>query len=135
VHQEMPEPTEEEIRAALEEQIRHLRVEDVVLQTIATLINIAVLRLGLAGQEDEKDVEQAKMAIDAARALVPVTPPDQGEAVKEALSQVQMAFAREAQTQVQTPAAGPDTPPSAAQPDEEAEREKPRSKIWTPPGT
>ena len=41
------EPTEEEMRAALEEQMRNIRVEDVVLQTTATLINLAGRRVGL----------------------------------------------------------------------------------------
>ena len=34
------QPTEEELRAALEEQMRQLRVEDVLLQTIVTLVNL-----------------------------------------------------------------------------------------------
>jgi hypothetical protein len=130
------EPTEEEIRAALEDQLRQLRVEDVVLQTVATLINIAVLRLGLAGEETERDPDQAKMAIDAARGLLPVVPEEQAPAVKDALSQVQMAFA---QTQAQAPAAPaePAAPQEPAPQDKEddAERERARSKLWTPPGS
>ena len=43
---EESEPTEEEMRAALEEQMRNIRVEDVVLQTTATLINLAGRRVG-----------------------------------------------------------------------------------------
>ena len=142
MNEEMQEPTEEEIRAALEDQLRHLRVEDVVLQTVATLINIAVLRLGMAGDESEKDLGQAQMAIEAARALAPVTPEDQAQAVQDALSQVQMAFAQAAQAASAEPAepAEPGGPEEQAEPApqggaEEADREKARSKIWTPPGT
>jgi hypothetical protein len=130
------QPSEEEIRAALEEQLRRLRVEDVVLQTVATLINIAVLRLGLAGEEAEKDPDQARMAIEAVRALLPVVPEEQAPAVKDALSQVQMAFAREAQG-----APAQEEPPQAAEgaatqaTEEDPERERARSKIWTPPGS
>ena len=51
-------PTEAEMQAALDEQMRNIRVEDVVLQTVATLVNLAGRRLGLAG-EAEKDLEQA----------------------------------------------------------------------------
>ena len=54
------QPTEEELRAALEEQMRQIRVEDVILQTTATLINLAGRRLGLAGEPEEKDIEQAR---------------------------------------------------------------------------
>ena len=93
------EPTEEEMRAALEEQMRNIRVEDVVLQTTATLINLAGRRVGLAaepGQDASGDVDlqQAKLAIDGAMALAPLCPPEQAEPIKQALSQLQMAYSR-----------------------------------------
>ena len=34
-----PPPSEEEMQAAFEEQMRHIRVEDVVVQTTVTLVN------------------------------------------------------------------------------------------------
>ena len=113
--------------------MRNIRVEDVVLQTVATLVNLAGRRLGLAG-EGEKDLEQAQLAIDAARALLPMCPEDQLEPIKQAMAQLQMAFAREAQaTGDSRQSTGPqdEAAPKDA-PDEEAEREKARSKIWTP---
>jgi hypothetical protein len=131
------EPTEEEIRAALEEELKRIRVEDVLLQTIVTLVNLAGRRLGLAeGTQGEKDLEQAKLAIEGVRALLPLAPEEQMEPVKQAMSQLQMAFAREAQAPAEP--AGP--PAADAEKDEtteadEAERAKARSKIWTPPGT
>ena len=130
------QPTEEELRAALEEQMRQIRVEDVILQTIATLINLAGRRLGLAGDPEEKDVAQAKLAIDGARALAPMCPPEQEAPVKEALSQLQMAYVQE--TQGTDAAAAADLAPGeepAPQPSpEDDERAKARSKIWTPGG-
>lgn len=151
MHDEMKEPTEEELRAALEEQMRHIRVEDVILQTVATLVNLAARRLGLAtapGEEpgDERDIEQARLAIEAVRALVVLAPEDQVAPVRQALSQLQMAFARETQAAAGggTPAAAPaggdaEPPPPAggAAPGGagEDERAKARSKIWTPRGT
>ena len=134
MHDETRPPTEEELQAAFEEQMRNIRVEDVVLQTVATLVNLAGRRLGLAG-EGEKDLEQAQLAIDAARALLPMCPEDQLEPIKQAMSQLQMAFAREAQSAVggeQFAGAKDETP--AKDDDAEAERAKARSKIWTPPG-
>ncbi|MBA3436953.1 MAG: hypothetical protein H0U14_03015 [Thermoleophilaceae bacterium] len=146
----MQEPTEEELRAALEEQMRHIRVEDVILQTVATLVNLGARRLGLAtapGEDlsEERDIEQARLAIEAVRALVPLSPPEQIEPVRQALSQLQMAFARETQA-----AGGAQPPPGSAPPQPgaaeaapgqaqgpgaaEDERAKARSKIWTPPG-
>ncbi len=153
MHDEMQEPTEEELRAALEEQMRHIRVEDVILQTVATLVNLGARRLGLAtapGEDlsEERDIEQARLAIEAVRALVPLSPPEQIEPVRQALSQLQMAFARETQA-----AGGAQPPPGGAQPvppqpgggepapeqppspgTAEDERAKARSKIWIPPG-
>ena len=127
MHEEMRQPTEEELQAAFEEQMRNIRVEDVVLQTIATLVNLAGRRLGLAG-EGEKDVEQAQLAIDSARALLPFCPEEQLAPIKQAMSQLQIAFARETQASD----VRPQTPEAK---DEAAEREAARSKIWTPPGT
>jgi len=118
------EPTEEELQAAFEEQMRNIHVEDVVLQTVATLVNLAGRRLGLAG-EGEKDVEQARVAIDSARALLPFCPEEQLPPIKQAMSQLQMAFAREAgggETAAESP---PERPKSET---------PPASKIWTPPG-
>ena len=65
-------PTEEEMQAALEEQMRRIRVEDVLLQTAVTLINLAARKLGLGappGEDvsEERDLEQAKLAIEGAR--------------------------------------------------------------------
>ena len=129
------QPNEEELRAAFEEQMRHIRVEDVLLQTLVTLINLSARRLGLTGPEDAEtaDREQARLAIDGARALLPLLPAEEVAPVKEALSQLQMAFAQgTAAGGPQT--AGPDAgaaPPPAESPDD-AERAKARSKIWTP---
>jgi hypothetical protein len=151
MHDETGEPTEEELRAALEEQMRHIRVEDVILQTVATLVNLAARRLGLAtapGEDpsEERDIEQARLAIEAVRALVPLSPEEQIEPVRQALTQLQMAFARETQAAAgDQPVTGPAPPqPGAAEPAAgqaqgpgaaEDERAKARSKIWTPPGS
>ena len=134
------EPTEEELRAALEEQMRRITVKDVLLQTVVTLVNLSARKLGLAGGEDEKDMAQARMGIDAARALVPLLPAQEVAPVRDALDQLQVAFAREAgAVGSRQQAAGSDEGQTAEQPpskasDEEAERAKARSKIWTPPG-
>ncbi len=47
------EPTEAELQAALEEQMRNIRVEDVVVQTTVTLVNLGARRLGLAAAPGE----------------------------------------------------------------------------------
>lgn len=134
------QPNEEELRAALEEQMRRITVQDVLLQSVVTLINLAGRKLGLAGDDDPKDLEQAKLAIESTRALLPFVPAEHAGPIRDALSQVQMAYAREAQG-----GGGPagDAPGAASAPpqgegdaaSDEAERAKARSKLWTPPGS
>ena len=144
------EPSEEELRAALEEQMRRITVPDVLIQTVVTLINLGGRRLGLAGppeQAGEKDVEQARLAIEGARALLPLLPQEGLGPVRDALSQLQMAYAssvggprdekaagEEATSESSAPASEPPGQPKGS-PAEEAERAKARSKIWTPPGS
>jgi hypothetical protein len=131
------EPNEEELRAAFEEQMKHIRVEDVVLQTIVTLINLGARRLGIAGSPEEageKDPAQAQLAIEGARALLALVDGEQLGPVRDALSQLQMAFVQEVRPEGQP---SDDSPQPAGQegPSEEEERAKARSKLWTPPGT
>ena len=74
-----PPIDEEQLREAL----RQLKVDDVLLQTVVTLINLGGRRLTVP---EEKDREQAHKAIEAVRALIPLCPeeevaPDQGRAL------------------------------------------------------
>jgi hypothetical protein len=94
------QPTEEELRAAYEAEIKKLRVEDVLIQTVVSLVNLGGRKAGLApGTEDERDPEQLRQAIEATRALLPMVEqqlgPDANQ-VRNALSQLQMAYARAA---------------------------------------
>ena len=123
---------EDEIREAL----KKIRVEDVLLQTAATLIDLAARRMGLAEDDGPKQLDQAKLAIDAIRALEPLMTDEQKTAIREPLSQLQMAYAREAQSAASGPQKAPEPAPEAgSEPADDAEREKARAKIWTPPGT
>ncbi len=92
------QPSEEELRAAYEQEIKRLRVEDVLVQTIVSLINLGGRKAGLApGTEDERDPEQLRVAIEGARALLPMVEPQLGEdgtQIRNALSQLQMAYAQ-----------------------------------------
>jgi hypothetical protein len=133
------QPNEEQLRAALEEQMRHIRVEDVLLQTIVTLINLGARRLGIAGPPEEageKDPGQARLAIEGARALIALIPGPEVQPIRDALSQLQMAYVQEVggaeggKQKAEAPGAAPE--PASG---EDAERAKARSKLWTPPGT
>jgi hypothetical protein len=89
-----------------EQQPQLPQVADVLVSTAASLVNLAGIRLT---EKDQKDPAQAKEAIDAARALLPLCPEDAVAPLKDALSQVQMLYVKETD-----------------------ERAKARSKIWTP---
>jgi hypothetical protein len=93
-----PEFTEEEIKA-IEAEMARLKVDDVLLQTLVTLINLGARKAGLAGEPGEappeRDLEQTKQAIDGARALFPLLEERHGKElgpVKDALSRLQMAY-------------------------------------------
>jgi hypothetical protein len=93
-----PEPTEDELRAAYEEEIKKIRVEQVVLEQVVSLVNLGMRRTGLApGTEGERDPGQVRLAIEAIRALMPLIEqfaPQQADPIRDALSQLQLAFVR-----------------------------------------
>ena len=123
-------PSEEEMREAL----KQLRVSDVLLQTVVTLVNLTGRRLTTEG---EKDLEQARQGIEAVRALLPLCPQDELGPIKDAVSQLQMIYVRESgegggeapsDAEPQAPAQGP------AQPEAPKQQDQP-SRIWTPRGS
>jgi hypothetical protein len=138
------QPSEEELRAQLEEELRRITVRDVLVQTVVTLVNLGGQRLGLApGAEDMRDLEQARLAIEGVRALLPLLEQEDAEQlrpVRDALSQLQLAYARLAQGEEGggpggAPgggAAGPEEPPPA-QPG--PERGPGAGGLWVPPGS
>jgi hypothetical protein len=126
-----PEPTEEEMRAAFEEQLRHITVADVLIQTAVSLVNLAGRRLGLGpGGEEERDLAQVRDAIDAVRGILPVLErydsPETLKPLRDAIAQLQVEYAKLA-----TPGSAPPPPPppSAAPgaPDPGAS-----SRLWVP---
>jgi hypothetical protein len=130
-------PTEEELRAAYEAELKRLRVEDVLVQTVVSLLNLGGRKAGLvAGAEDERDLDQLRQAVDASRALLPLVEPVLGpEAgqLRDALSQLQMVYARESGTPPPPPSQPGQTPPA---PGPEGERRPPQGpgggRLWVP---
>jgi hypothetical protein len=145
--QQPREPTEDELRAAYEEQLKQIRVEDVLVQTVLSLVNLGSLRAGLGpGNESEADPAQLRQAIEGVRALLPLVEPTLGpdtRQIRDALSRLQMEYARLAGAGGE-PAAEPPTPPAepGAKPEEgpdEAGDESPRpgpaessGRLWVP---
>ncbi len=103
------QPSEEELRAAYERELSRITTADLALQAAVSLLNLGGRRLGLAtsaGQppESERDLEQVRDAIDAVRALLEILErrqPQELGPLRDALSQLQMAYAREAAAQPQ----------------------------------
>jgi hypothetical protein len=116
------DPTEEELRAAYEAELGRITSAEMILQAAASLLNIGARRLGLTGAQGadhppERDLDQVRDAIDAVRGLLPVLErcaPTQARPLREALSQLQMAYAREAQPP-ETP--GTQSPPAGTSPE------------------
>ena len=93
-----PEFTEEEL-AALEAEMDRISVDDVLLQTIVSLVNLGARKAGLSGPEGPKaDLEQTRQAIEGARALLPLLEARHGDKlgqIRDALSQLQMAYVQQ----------------------------------------
>ena len=134
------QPTEDEIRAAYQEQLRQVHVDDVLVQTVLSLLNMGARRAGLTdGGEADRDPAQLRSAIEGIRALLPIVEPALGQdaaPIREALSQLQMAYAR--QPEVQAEGGGEGTGGEAAAP--EPEQPKPgetgpaqsSGRLWVP---
>jgi hypothetical protein len=103
----MRQPSEEEIRA-LEAEMEKLTVDDVLVQTIVTLLNLGARKAGLA-EGTSADLPQVKQAIEGARALVPLVEARHGEAlapIKDALSRLQMAYVQQTGGEAPAPETG-----------------------------
>jgi hypothetical protein len=87
------QPSEEEMRAQLEEEIRKVRVEDVVLQSVVSILNLSARRIA---KDDERDLDQAKVGIDAGRALVDLVKPEAQPQLRQAISELQVLYAKHA---------------------------------------
>ncbi len=117
------ESTEEEMRAAYEAELARITSTDMILQTAASLLNIGGLRLGLVPDATvERDLEQVRDAIDGVRALLPILErgrvgsPDlpQLRPLRDALSQLQMAYTREVQAESAPPTPAEQPAPAPA---------------------
>ncbi len=115
-----------ELQRRLEEQLRKVRVQDLLLESVASILNLSARRIAKA---DERDLEQGRIGIDAVRAVLDLIDPEPREQVREALSQVQMLYAREVQ------GGGDDAAEAAPEPEPEQPSTDRPSGLWTPPGT
>jgi hypothetical protein len=126
------ELTEEELRAAYEEELKRIRVDDVLIQTVVSLLNLAARRAGLGPTgEEEVDFSQVAQAIEATRALLPLVEPVLGpeaKQVRDALAQLQVAYARSGAAPL--PSEEGDEPASPQEPSPGTARSSGR--LWVP---
>lgn len=123
-----PTPEEEELRRQMEEEIRKVRMEDLILQSAVSLLNLAARRIG---KEDERDLEQARIGIDAAEALSEYSPEEARPQIAQAVSELKLAYAKEAgggsdEGDQSTSSAKDENPPKA--------QNQADSGLWTPGG-
>jgi len=126
--------SDEELRAAYEEELARIRVDDVLIQTVVSLLNLAARRAGLTGAPDEQpEWEQVRLAIEATRALLPLIEPTLGpdaKQIRDALSQLQLAYAKSGAAPPASAASGsePQAPPKPGDPDSAVSS----GRLWVP---
>jgi hypothetical protein len=91
----------EEVARQLAEELRQLKVEDVLVSVLIQISAIGYRRLGLTEEtNDERDLGQAKLAIDTMKALTPVlsevVPPDLIRDFEQSVANLQLAYAKAA---------------------------------------
>jgi hypothetical protein len=136
---EEPQFSEEELRA-IEAEMEKVTVDDVLLQTIVSLLNLGARKAGLGGTPSpptqpprEPDLEQLRQAVEGARALMPLVEPRHGEQlgpIRDALSRLQLFYA-----QNQTHSPGQATPAGkGAQPQKDTGTGSAQSsgRLWVP---
>jgi hypothetical protein len=92
---------EEELARQLAEELKKLRVEDVVIQSLVQISSIGYRRLGLTAEtKDDRDLGQVRVAIETMRALVPVlqqvVPAELLRDFESSVANLQLAYAKAA---------------------------------------
>jgi hypothetical protein len=116
----------------MEEEMRRVRVQDVVTQSTVSILNLAARRIA---KEDERDLEQARVGIEAVRALVGLLEPEAEREVRNALSQLQLMYAEQTGEQGGAEQGSGGSPPAAegdAAGPAEAQPGPKQSGLWTP---
>jgi hypothetical protein len=114
------QPSEEELRARIEEQLKQVRVQDLLVESAASIVNLTARRIA---KPEEQDLEQARVGIEAVRALVDLIEGEVAGQIRGALSELQILYARASKGEpLEGEEAKPEAPPKQEAP----------SKLWTP---
>jgi hypothetical protein len=125
-----PETTasEAEFAARLEEELKRLKISDVLVQTLYTISSLGYHKLGT----EHRDLPQARLAIDSLRALLPVlkedTPAEVIRDFEQVVANMQLAYAaavrdapKEAQPKAEEPQPEPQPEPEDLEPVDDEE--------------
>ncbi len=125
------QPTEEELRAQIEEQLRNVRVEDLLVESAASIVNLTVRRIA---KPDEQDLEQARIGIEAVRGLVDLVEGEVAGQIRAALSDLQLLYARASRGEpLEGPGdEAPEQPQTPPQSQTQPQSQEPPPKLWTP---
>lgn len=124
-------PEQEQMLRQMEEEMRSIRVQDLVAQSVVSILNLSYRRIA---KEDERDLEQARVGIEAIRGMVDVLDPDSQREIRNALSQIQVLYAQAAGAGEGGDAAAPGQP-ATGQPTPEGTPPasgKAPPRLWTP---
>jgi uncharacterized protein (UPF0305 family) len=130
--QQEQQPSEEELRERIDEQLRKVRVQDVLLESVVSLINLTARRIA---KDDERDLEQARVGIEAVRAVVALLDDEPAKQVRSALSEIQVLYAKHVEGGPVEPESGAEVPPGAEAPPPSRGAPGGPSRLWTPPGS
>jgi hypothetical protein len=143
------EPSEDELRAAYEAELSRITTTDMMAQSAVSLLNIGARRLapssadapGAAGEGagagvgGQRDLEQARDAIDGVKALLEILErriPQELGPLRDALSRLQMAYAREVPAGSPDAGQGPADGPTGGESDPSGGQQQPQGE--RPPG-
>jgi hypothetical protein len=128
-----PRFSEEELRQ-LEAEMERITVDDVLIQTTVTLLNLGARKAGLGAPPDQTpaaDWDQVRQAIEGARAVLPLLESRHAEQlgpIRDTLARLQMVYAQRA---------GGQAAPAQEQPSEQQKPEGPgpaqsSGRLWVP---
>jgi hypothetical protein len=88
--------SDEELRERLERELKALKVSDVLLQSCYTISSLGYGKM--AAPPEERDLEQARLAIEALRAITPLLegacPPEVTRDLGQVTANMQLTYAK-----------------------------------------
>jgi hypothetical protein len=127
-----PELSEEEIRQ-LQAELDRISVDDVLIQTVVTLLNVGARKSGLGDPTAPVDRDQTQLAIEGARALIPLLEERHGAQlgpIKDMVAQLQMAFAQAGEAPAEGAPEG-QSPPEPPKPGAPGDAQS-SGRLWVP---